>query len=214
MAKSLSQLRSQLQTELRDPNDKTWSASAKNQYINRAYFQIQKDNKFNWRENRTSTTLSTPYTIPTDFVMSDVVMKGTNFVRLIDKTALRKRGYDLTQTGSEPEVYYYDSTTIVFYPVITADVTLDYRKKLTALTDDSDTIDFPDDFADPIVKYAKYLAWSSPRGNRQSAAEAMSDYGQDLAMLMGSYGLQDLNNLTFGLQSRLGSVPRDNVLYS
>jgi len=214
MDKSLATLRSQLQTELRDPNDKTWTTSAKNQYINRAYFQVQKDNKFKWRENEKTVTLSSPYTIPTDFVMAEVVVKGTNFVRLIDKTALRKRGYNLTDTAEEPTFYYYTGTTISFYPVISADVTLDYRKKLTSLTDDSDVIAFPDDFADAIIKYAKYLAWSSPRGNRQSANEALADYGQDLALLMGSYGLQDINNLTFGLQSRLGVGARDNVLYN
>ena len=213
MSKSLSQLRSQLQVELRDPNDKMWTSPTKNQYINSAYFQIQKDNNFNWRECRTSTTLSSPHAIPSDFVMAEAVTHSQSNIILADKVYLRKHGYDLSETGSTATYYYYDGSNIKTYPVTTYDLTLDYKKKLSALTSDSDTIDFPDDFADAIVKYAKYLAWSSPRGNQDSAAEALSDYGQVLTTLIGSYGLQDINSLSFGMQNNLNNVIGNNVLY-
>ena len=87
-----------------------------------------------------------------------------------------------------------------------------YKKKLSSLSSDTDTIEFPDDFADAIVKYAKYLAWSSPRGNRDSANEALADYSQQLSLLMGSYGLNDMNNLTFGIQRSMANVYRDNAI--
>ena len=210
MAITLSDLRSQLQVEVRDPNDKIWNTASKNQYINSAYFQIQKDNNFQWRWNIADTTLASPYALPSDFVIMDDVIYSNNLIYLIDKIKLRKMYKDLTTTGN-PIYYYYSGANIVTYPVTTATLTIDYRKKLTALSADSDVIEFPDDFSDAITKYAKYLAWSSPRGNRQSAEEALSDYGQAYATLIGSYGLNDFNNLNFGLNR--GLLPyRDNAI--
>ena len=212
MATTLSDLRSQLQTEVRDPNDKIWNTSSKDQYINAAYFQIQKDNNFEWRWNQASTTLSSPYTLPSDFVMMDLVTEDNNLLYLIDKIALRRSYKDITTTGN-PIYYYYDGTTLGLYPVGTPDLVIDYKKKLTALSSDTDAIEFPDDFADAIVKYAKYLAWSSPRGNRDSANEALADYSQQLSLLMGSYGLNDMNNLTFGIQrTSQNQIYRDNAI--
>lgn len=212
MAKTLADLRSQLQTELRDPNDKIWNTSSKNQYLNSAYFQIQKDNNFQWRWNIASSTLASPYVLPTDFTIMDLVTKDTTTLYLIDKIALRRSYKDITTTGNAI-CYYYDGANLGLYPVDTSSLTIDYRKKLTALSDDTDAIELPDDFADGIVKYAKYLAWSSPRGNRDSASEALSDYGQQLAMLVGSYGLNDMNNLNFGIQrSSSSQVYRDNAI--
>lgn len=210
MAKSLAQLRSQLQQELRDPNDKIWNSTSKNRFINRAYLQVQKDNNFEWRENKESTTLSSPYTIPSDFVIMETVFDGTNELDVADKIRLKKQNKDLTTTG-EPRWYYYEGTTLALYPVSTTDIDIDYKKQLAALSGDSDTIDFPDAFAEAIVAYARYLAWSSPRGNRQEAEGALQDYGNELAMLMGSFGLQDEGYQYFGIQ-RTSYIPRDNVL--
>lgn len=210
MAKTLAQLRSMLQTELRDPNDKTWGATSKNQYLNRAYFQIQKDGNFEWRENRTSSTLTSPYTIPTDFVIMELVRFGTMPLTIADPIELKRQGNDLTQTGN-PTWYYFNSSTFGLYPVSTGSIEINYKKKLTKLTDDSDTIGFADDFAEAIVKYAKYLAWSSPRGNKQSAQDALSDYQEELIMLKSSYGVESEDHLTFGLK-RVGRTSRANVL--
>lgn len=210
MAKTLLQLRSMLQVELRDPNDKAWSSAVKNQYLNRAYFQVQKDNNFEWRENRTSSNLSTPYTIPTDFVIMELVRFGTQPLKLVDPIALKKRGDDLTLTGN-PEWYYFNSSTLGLYPVTTSPVEINYKKKLTKLSADGEAIALADDFAEAIIKYAKFLAWSSPRGNRQSAQEAMEDYKEEMNMLKASYGIESEGHLTFGIE-RTNHTPRANVL--
>ena len=105
-----SQLRSKLRTELKiDPNGKVWSDATLNQFINSAYFQVQKDGNFNWRENDGNYSFSLSsgtqeYALPTGFIRTDLVRYNGTELTATTKVDL-KRQYASFVNGT-PSKYY------------------------------------------------------------------------------------------------------------
>lgn len=222
MATSLADLQSKLNDELKiDKNNKVWSTTAKNNYINQAYFQVQKDGNFNWRENQTfSNFTSTPgvqeydlATVMPNFQRLDYVAFNNNNLW---KTTLQdiKMSHATTQSSMPNEYYIYGSNLgLQPTPLTAGDVYLLYRKRLPTLTSAQDSL-FPEDFDDAIVKYAAYLAWSAPRGNEGVAGSKKNDYEIVMNTLRNGYILEDTNDLNFGLQRRRRNwYSNPNILY-
>ena len=211
------ELRTLLNTEIKiDPNNKIWSESAKNNYIDSAYFQLQKDWNFEWRENDANNTQSTvvwtqEYTLPTDFIRTELVRYNWTEIHPRSKTQLKRE--NATFVSWTPSRYYLYSSNIWFDVLPNAVLTLDidYRKKLTKFTADTDSSEFPEDFDDAIVKYAAYLAWSSPRGNEQTSRAKLQEYQLIRDTLMNAY-IYDIGNLNFTTQRSSWTDYRADVL--
>lgn len=224
MATTLSDLKSALRTELRiDPNDKIWPEATKEKYLNAAYRRIQRDGQYNWRENQveydaTLTAGTEKYNLATifgtdDFVRLDFIQLKDSLtnLRCSDLATVRTRG---TTGQGMPNEYFIYGNYIGLYPVPDSAYTLLvlYRKRLPTMTSAVDMA-LPDDFADAIVKYAAYLAWSSPRGDRMSAQEKMADYQELLSELKITYLMQDTKQLKFGYQRSIVNNRSDKALY-
>lgn len=124
MASSLADLVSKLRNELKiDPNDKVWNQSTKEQYINDAYVQIQRDGEYNWREcqveDNTSIAMvpgTEKYALPSDFTRLDYVQTVDNLfvLRATILSKVRTRG----NTGNAaPNEYFIYGNNIGFYPI-------------------------------------------------------------------------------------------------
>lgn len=220
MATTLATLVSDLRNELKiDPNDKVWSQSLKEDYINEAYLQIQRDGEFNWRENQEE--LSTfpitggteKYDLPSDFIRLDFIQLTDSITNLrsIDLATVRTRG---TDGQSEPSEYFIYGNEIGFYPIpdTSYNILMLYRKRLPTLTDSQDS-QLPADFDQAIVKYASYLAWSAPRGNEGVAQSKLQDYEASVRRLRLAYIMQDSYNLKFGYQRSTVQNRSDKALY-
>ena len=72
-------------------------------------------------------------------------------------------------------------------------------KRVPSLASDDDIMAFPDDFDVAVVKYASYLAWSSPRGNEQTAWTKKQEYDMIMNSLRTWYIFYDTNDLSFGV---------------
>ena len=163
------QLRSKLRTELKiDPNGKVWSDPTLNQFINSAYFQLQKDGSFNWRENDGNYSFSLTsgtqeYSLPTGFIRTDLVRYNGTELTSTSKVAL-KRQYSSFASGT-PSKYYLNGGYIGLdvVPNVTGTLDIDYRKQLTAFTADADVSSFPETMDNAMVKYGAYLAWSTAK---------------------------------------------------
>lgn len=224
MSTTLSQLASDLRTELRiDPNDKIWPLATKERYLNRAYVKVQRDGQYRWRQNEVEYEFSLAggqekYELSSaitadDFTRLDYIQLRDSLTNLrnVSLEIVRTRGS--TGTG-QPNEYFIFGTTIGFYPIPDAAYTvlILYRRKLAKMTS-SQAMLLPDDFADAIVKYAAYLAWSSPRGERGKAEESKGDYEELMSELKVSYLLQDSSNLKFGYQRSTVNNRSDKALY-
>lgn len=197
-------LRSDLRTELKiDPNGKIWSDDVLNWYINSAYFQVQKDGNFDWRENMNGNTVfptvigTQEYSLPTDFIRTVLIRFDGTELWKTDKTTL-KRELQTFQNGSPSRYYIYWAN--IWFDVIpdkVRNIDFDYKKRLASLTADIDEIAFSDEFDSVIVKYAAFLAWWSPRGNASTSVQKKQEYDLMLNTLLNAYIFDDVNDLTF-----------------
>lgn len=66
---------------------------------------------------------------------------------------------DYTTLEGQPDYFYFEGTSIAFYPVPDASYTVTYKYQKTLTEDTSTTATFliPDDWLDFVKKYAKYL---------------------------------------------------------
>jgi hypothetical protein len=204
MATTLTDLISSTRTELKtDPNGKIWSDDTLQDYVNEAYLQVQSDGGFAWpgNENGSGTiTFSSgvqEYSLPTEFGRVDLVLIGTTQIFPID--FIQAKIQNPTGVQATPSCYYIRGSMMGFDPIPNTAVsaTLYYKKILTALASGSSAIGLSDDFAPAIVKYAAYLAWSSPRGNTDSAVAKLQDYTRKLNLLTNTYQLRDLTALNY-----------------
>ena len=199
------QLRSDLRDEIRiDPNGKMWGDSVLNSYINQAIFQIQKDWNFGWRENQGGNSLfslvswTQEYDLPSDFIRVELVRYNGTELYKTTKNELKKQ-YDSFTSWSP--CGYYILWTKIWFDVIPdgGNIDFDYLKRVPSLASDDDIMAFPDDFDLAVVKYASYLAWSSPRGNEQTAWTKKQEYDMIMNSLRAWYIFYDTNDLSFGV---------------
>lgn len=208
---SLATLKTKLRSYLKcDPNDKIWNETQKDDYLNNAYFQIQKDGNFDWPENQADlysfvTTGGTEtYAMPTNFMRLDLVqlVNGSNDMGTTTKRDVVRRG--LTSNG-QPSQYYIWGNLMGFYPIPDTGYTVKvlYKKRLPTMTSEVDSA-FPTDFDDPIVRYAAYQIWSTTK-NTSKAAQALQDYEIGLKRVKMGYLVQDARDFNFGYQKYRGS---------
>lgn len=213
---SLSSLKSQLNDEIKiDKNDKLWTKDQKYQFLNQAYFQLQKDLNFKLRENQAQ-PYSLPivagtqeYALPNDFIRALLITWVGRKLEQIDFIALKAQNVGNVQ--GIPYQYYIYGNNIGFYsiPNSIGPALLYYLKRLPVLTESQDSV-LNQDFDLAIVKYAAYLLWATPRGNRQTAQEKATDYEQCINTLRMAYLFQDTANMKFGIErwTQLKTSPR------
>lgn len=208
---TLSTLKSKLRNYLKcDPADKIWAETQKDEYINNAYFHVQKDGNFNWPENQAdvytfNTSVATAtYSLPTDFIRLDLV-QITNINREMGVTTKREAMRRGTNVNSQPSQYYIFGGQLGFYPTpdATYPISLLYRKRLATMTASVDC-DFPVDFDDAIIKYAAYQIWATTK-NSAKAAQALQDYKLVLDTLKVAFQVQDSKDFNFAFQKFSGS---------
>ena len=208
MASTLASLRNKLRTELKiDPNGNIWNDNTLNLYLNDAYAQIQRDGDYDWRENIGGN--STPavsagtaeYTVPTDVARYDVIRFGGNVLEQTTKTKTTIADGETTSSG-DPSHYYLEGTVIGLWPTPNSVKTLDidYRKRLTPMSDDADTIDFNTDYDNAIVNYAAYLAWNGYRGASGNGQVELAAYERQLETLRLTYLVFSQSDLKFNQQ--------------
>lgn len=193
-AKTVSQLIIDLRDEIKtDPNGKIWRDRELRRFLSRAYLKIQADAMFNFPENQAApTALATvggtqEYNLPASFGrMVELVIASSNYpLEIISLDKLYSLYPQQSEAGT-PTRFYLRNDKIGLHPIPDAVYTLTqiYRKKFAFPTVDTQVIDYDDDeVADTMVKYASYLAWSSPRGNRATAVEKLQDYKELLSAL-------------------------------
>lgn len=215
---SLATLVSKLRNEVKiDPNDRIWSQSVKENALNRAYFQVQKDGNYDFAECVANYTFSSvvgtqEYAKPSDFIRLDLIRFNGNYLLKREKVQL-KQEYANGFTQGLPNEYYLYGSYIGMNPIpnSVATVDLDYRKKLPTMTSSVDSA-FPVDFDDAIVQYAAYILFKQIR-NIDRAKVAIDDYQTIIATLVDGYIQIDNFNLRFRVQRRRsGYVTRADVL--
>ena len=135
---TLTQLRTKLRNELKiDPNGKIWSDSDLTNKINVAYFQVQKDWNFEWRENQTNTTESTvvwtqDYALPSDFIRLRLLRYNWQQLYKVDYITLKRKL--ATFSSWQPNKYYLYGSNYWLDPIPDAVWTIDfdYLKKLSS----------------------------------------------------------------------------------
>lgn len=189
-AKTVSQLIDDLRDEIKtDPNGRIWRDRELRRFLSRAYLKIQADAMFNFPENQAAPTAlvtvagTQEYNLPTSFGrMIKILIGGSDYpLTMITLENVPQQG----ETGS-PTEFYLRNDQIGFHPIPDNAYTLTqiYRKKFLFPDEDTEAIDYDDDeVADTMVKYASYLAWASPRGNRATAIEKLQDYKELLSAL-------------------------------
>lgn len=198
---TLATLRTKLNRELKiDHNNKIWSTDEKDQAINDAYDQIQRDGEYNWRENQTSTTVTLvsntqEYNLPSDFVRLEAM--------ILDNSIMRSRNYVEVQrlsntSNTKPNDYYLRGGKYGFYPKPDQAYSINfiYRKSLPTITSGVDSA-LSDSFDRAISKYAAFIIFSTTRGNEGVANTKLNDYEREINRLRLKYQLEDYSNLTF-----------------
>lgn len=221
MAKTLAQLVALLRTELKtDPNGKIWDSDTVDAYINDAYFQVQSDGLFAWPgcENGSGTITTVAGTqeadLPSLFGQVELVLNSSTELFPDDFKNVKIRN-PLNVQGT-PTYYYIRGTKMGFDPVPSSalSITVYFRKILAALATSSTEMGLTDDFAPAIVKYAAYLAWSSPRGNIQEAEYKITDYQRELTKLRNAYQLRDLTAINYrSIRNSVNSNYPDRIYY-
>lgn len=186
-AKNRSQLRTDLRDELKtDPNGRIWLDRELDKFLAQAYSKIQADAQFNFPENQAAPdTLSTvsgtqEYDLPANFGrMKSVTLSNSNFpLDQIELSDLYDRYPNQGQSGT-PYLYYLRGAKMGLYPVPDGVSTLArvFSNKFTMPSNDDTAIEYDDDdIAGAMIKFAAYLAWSAPRGNRETALSKLEDY--------------------------------------
>lgn len=205
---TLGDVRDYLREELKaDRNGKIWGDNQLNRFINKAILNISVDANFAWDETDrqsysfTTTSGTQEYALPSDFGQLELVIlnDGQNKMYLKSTDFVDQKIANLNSSDSKPYNYYIRTTYIGFSPIPDNpyEITLFYRKGLSTLTNDSDTFPFSDDFLQAVLKYASYMAWSSVRGNRQSALEKLEDYKMEMDYLLQRYLSKDFPGLNY-----------------
>jgi hypothetical protein len=196
MAKKRDVLRTDLRDEIKtDPNGKIWRDRELDEFLLQAYAKVQADCQYELPENEvdpaTFNTVSgtAEYTLPSNFGRAQLVYSTDRKLYSITKQRAREIDPDDNDSGS-PYRYYIRGTKIGFYPKPNTSETIYmlYLAELAFPTDDTTEIDYDDKFARVLIKYAAYLAWSSPRGNKQAALEKLDDYKE----VLGAYKTSQL----------------------
>lgn len=179
-----------------DPNSKIFSDTTLDSFINRAYFQVQKEWQHRWRECSAYTTQSTvawtaEYNLPTDFLKLSLVSLEWSPLQEVSKQQIRLTNYTASQ--GKPNQYYLYGTKIGFnsIPNSTYSIIIDYFKRLATLTS-TQASELPTDFDDAIALYASYLAFKSVN-KMDSATGSLADYNQVISTLLTSYIYDDMN---------------------
>lgn len=208
MASTLATLRSKLRTQLKiDTQKNIWSDDTLTGYINDAYSRVQRDGDYDWQEtmggNALTTTVSgtQEYSLPSDNARLDLVQFNGNELFYTTKVATKRKD-STTVSSSTPSNYYVESGIIGLWPIPTSAQTLDldYRKRLTTLSSDSDTIDFNVDYDQAIVNFAAYLAWNGYRNSEDKGQFELAAYQLELDRLLQTYILFAQENLKFNTQ--------------
>ena len=205
---TLSEIRTQLRDELKsDRTGKIWADSTLNNYINKAILNLQIDGQFAWNENEAQedtfslTGSVQEYDLPTDFGQLELVIlnDSNNEMYLKSTDFVSQRIRNLNASTSKPYNYFIRADKIGFDPIPDSGyiIKMYYRKVLEALVNDEDTFPFTDDFIQAVLKYGAFLAWSSPRGNKQTAIEKMADYNLEKEYLLQRYQTRDMPGLNY-----------------
>ena len=209
-------LRSNIRWELKiDPNGKIWNDSTLDLYLNRAYLQLQQDWNLDWQENDANTTYTPSAqetSLPTDF--GKIVLVRYNWTELISTTKIQMKREIATFQAWTPSRYYLYSNTLGTDTIPSSGtIDLDYKKINAGFTADTDESDYPTTFDTALVKYSAYLAWSSPRGNVQTAASKLQEYNLEKETLIWMYIFNDVNDLSFSTQRRRTITNQDTAIY-
>jgi len=205
MALQRDDLRLELRDELKtDPNGKIWRDRELNRFLSRAYIKIQSDCHYSLPENEvavsniTTVASTQEYTLPIDFgKLLNVRDVNSGHLAQITKQELLQAitGTSATNLG-QPSRYYLRGLKIGFYPIPDSVRTIEllYNAFLAFPTDDVTDISYGDDEIEGvIIKYASYLAWSSPRGNRNEALARLQDYELLINSIKNRFLFQDRN---------------------
>lgn len=191
-----------VETSKIDRNDKLWDAATKTQFLNQALFQVQKDCGFDLRFNKASAYSisgvagTQEYVLPSNFIQLRVATWNGQTLNKVEYEDLVEQQIQFVR-GTPYEYYIYgDNIGLNSIPDNSGTLLLIYRKRLANLSDSQDS-QLPSDFDLPIVKYAAYLLWSTPRGNRQTAQEKVTDYEQAMNTIRSTYLYNDYADMTF-----------------
>jgi len=181
---TLETLRSKFNNDVRiNKSFQLWSQNIVDQYLNQAYFQVQKDGNFDWSETQESAVVSMTSNegaLPSDFVALSLVKVGDNSPEMGDKIQLLKENTNLSKSG-DPSKYYLYGGNIGFDVVPVNTVTIYYRKQLTDMDSTTPVASaFPSRFDLAIVKYAAYLAFSTYLPNDPRGASRLVDYNEQI----------------------------------
>lgn len=187
-----------------DPNARVFSDNTLTNFINRAYFQLQKDWHHEWRQcydNATTLTIAgtQEYWLPTDFIALNFVSYNNKSLIKSDRIKLKRLDSNNPMTSGTPNMYYLYGGNIWMYPIpnTTGTIDLEYLKRLPTLSSSQDSL-FPADFDDAIALYASYIAFKSV--NKMDLAQmSLWDYQQVLDTLFYSY-ISDDTNMSFGIE--------------
>ncbi|CAN8139412.1 hypothetical protein THIOSC13_1420003 [uncultured Thiomicrorhabdus sp.] len=161
----------------------------------------------NWRENLggnnqpTIVSGTASYSLPSDFARIDTVLFGDNILNITTKEATRRSDGE-SASSSEPSHYYIEGSNIVYWPTpnVVKTANIDYRKRLTSLSVDADTIDFNTDFDQALVNYAAYLSWNGYRGASGNGQIELAAYEKQMETLKQTYLIFAQENLKFNTQ--------------
>jgi len=175
---------------------KLWTSDVVTEFINQAYFQVQKDGNFDWSQNQASAVLSfsnNEADVPSDFITVNLVKAGDVTLERGDKLEMVDRNIDLTAVGS-PSKYYLYGGKIGLDKVPNSTVTIYYRKQLPDLTSVVNS-ELPARFDKAIVKYAAYLGFSTYLPNDQRGELRLRDYEMQINTVS-NYQIDD-SSVTF-----------------
>jgi hypothetical protein len=74
---------------------------------------------------------------------------------------------------------------------------LDYLKRLSKLTNDTDELAFSEDFDIALIKYASFLAWSTIAEKQNISSVKLQEYQLEIDTLISTFLFDDVNDLTY-----------------
>lgn len=205
MTLSLDEFRQAIRSEMAvDPNGLIWDDDDLNTFITLAHKKVQQDFNFGLPQNVTGlNSFNTSagvleYALPSDYVQTQMVKLGNNPLGLTDKFSLLSVS-ELNNSG-QPSRYYVYGLLIGFDQVPDQSYAINhFYKKLVPPPDETDGSILPEDVNRPITMYSKYLAWNSPSGKANDAAQALGSYEREIAMVRMQFGFFNPTAMTWGL---------------